>query len=82
MWEEFKKFIMRGNVVDLAVGAIIGLAFGAIVNSLVNDLIMPIMRPRRWRREGPQAGERPIQEAARRGSPRAYLRDERVALAS
>jgi large conductance mechanosensitive channel len=41
MWEEFKKFIMRGNVVDLAVGVIIGLAFGAIVNSLVNDIIMP-----------------------------------------
>ena len=43
MWEEFKKFIMRGNVVDLAVGVIIGLAFGAIVNSLVNDIIMPII---------------------------------------
>ena len=43
MWEEFKKFIMRGNVADLAVGVIIGLAFGAIVNSLVNDIIMPII---------------------------------------
>jgi large conductance mechanosensitive channel len=43
MWEEFKKFIMRGNVVDLAVGVIIGLAFGGIVNSLVNDIIMPII---------------------------------------
>lgn len=43
MWEEFKKFIMRGNVVDLAVGVIIGLAFGAIVTSLVNDIIMPIV---------------------------------------
>jgi len=43
MWDEFKKFIMRGNVVDLAVGVIIGLAFGAIVNSLVNDIIMPII---------------------------------------
>ena len=43
MWEEFKKFIMRGNVVDLAVGVIIGLAFGAIVNSLVNDVIMPVI---------------------------------------
>jgi large conductance mechanosensitive channel len=43
MWEEFKKFIMRGNVVDLAVGVIIGLAFGAIVNSLVNDIIMPVI---------------------------------------
>jgi large conductance mechanosensitive channel len=38
MWEEFKKFIMRGNVVDLAVGVIIGLAFDAIVNFLVNDI--------------------------------------------
>ena len=43
MLEEFKKFIMRGNVVDLAVGVIIGVAFGAIVTSLVNDLIMPII---------------------------------------
>jgi len=43
MWEEFKKFIMRGNVVDLAVGVIIGLAFGAIVNSVVNDIVMPII---------------------------------------
>jgi large conductance mechanosensitive channel len=43
MWEEFKKFIMRGNVVDLAVGVVIGLAFGAIVSSLVNDIIMPII---------------------------------------
>ena len=43
MWEEFKKFILRGNVVDLAVGVIIGLAFGAIVTSLVNDIIMPVI---------------------------------------
>ena len=41
MLEEFKKFAMRGNVVDLAVGVIIGAAFGAIVNSLVGDIIMP-----------------------------------------
>jgi large conductance mechanosensitive channel len=41
MWNEFKKFIMRGNVVDLAVGIVIGTAFIAIVNSLVNDIIMP-----------------------------------------
>ena len=39
--EEFKKFILRGNVVDMAVGIIIGVAFGAIVNSLVQDIIMP-----------------------------------------
>src|SRR6195256_5589277 len=43
MWEEFKKFAMRGNVVDLAVGVIIGAAFGAIVSSLVADIIMPII---------------------------------------
>jgi len=43
MLEEFKKFAMRGNVVDLAVGVIIGVAFGAIVTSLVEDIIMPII---------------------------------------
>jgi len=43
MLEEFKKFAMRGNVVDLAVGVIIGAAFGAIVNSLVADVIMPLI---------------------------------------
>jgi len=41
MLEEFKKFAMRGNVIDLAVGFIMGGAFGAIVSSLVNDIIMP-----------------------------------------
>ena len=41
MLKEFKAFIMRGNVVDLAVGVIIGAAFGAIVKSLVDDIIMP-----------------------------------------
>jgi len=41
MWQEFKEFISRGNVIDLAVGIIIGAAFTAIVNSLVNDVIMP-----------------------------------------
>ena len=41
MLQEFKKFAMRGNVVDLAVGVVIGAAFGAIVNSLVGDIIMP-----------------------------------------
>jgi large conductance mechanosensitive channel len=41
MFDEFKKFIMRGNVLDLAVGIIIGAAFGAIVKSLVDDIIMP-----------------------------------------
>jgi large conductance mechanosensitive channel len=43
MFDEFKKFALRGNVVDLAVGVIIGAAFGAIVTSLVNDIIMPII---------------------------------------
>ena len=43
MLEEFKKFVMRGNVVDLAVGVVIGAAFGAIVASLVQDIIMPIV---------------------------------------
>jgi large conductance mechanosensitive channel len=43
MLEEFKKFAMRGNVVDLAVGVIIGAAFGAIVNSVVGDIIMPVI---------------------------------------
>ena len=42
MLQEFKKFAMRGNVVDLAIGVIIGVAFGKIVDSLVNDIIMPI----------------------------------------
>jgi len=41
MWEEFKKFIMRGNVIDLAIGVIIGGAFGKIVTSFVNDILMP-----------------------------------------
>ena len=41
MFEEFKKFAMRGNVLDLAVGVIIGAAFTGIINSLVKDVIMP-----------------------------------------
>jgi large conductance mechanosensitive channel len=41
MWNEFKTFIMRGNVMDLAIGVIIGAAFGKIVTSLVEDVIMP-----------------------------------------
>jgi large conductance mechanosensitive channel len=43
MLENFKKFALRGNVVDLAIGVIIGAAFGAIVQSLVGDLLMPII---------------------------------------
>ena len=43
MLQEFKKFAMRGSVVDLAIGVIIGAAFGKIVDSLVTDVIMPII---------------------------------------
>jgi large conductance mechanosensitive channel len=43
MFAEFKKFIMRGSVLDLAIGVIIGAAFGKIVTSLVNDLLMPVI---------------------------------------
>lgn len=43
MLQEFKKFAMKGNVIDLAVGLVIGSAFGKIVTSLVEDIIMPIM---------------------------------------
>jgi large conductance mechanosensitive channel len=43
MLQEFRKFAMRGNVVDLAIGVIIGAAFGKIVESLVNDIIMPVI---------------------------------------
>jgi large conductance mechanosensitive channel len=43
MLEEFKKFALRGNVVDLAIGVVIGAAFGAIVTSLVQDVIMPVV---------------------------------------
>ncbi len=43
MLKEFKVFVMRGNVIDLAIGVIIGAAFGKIVDSAVNDLIMPIV---------------------------------------
>jgi len=41
MFKEFKQFVLRGNVLDLAVGVILGSAFGAIVTSLVNDIVMP-----------------------------------------
>jgi large conductance mechanosensitive channel len=43
MLKEFKKFALKGNMIDLAVGIIIGGAFNAIVNSLVNDIIMPLL---------------------------------------
>lgn len=41
MWKEFKEFAMRGNVIDMAVGIVIGTAFGKVISSLVNDVIMP-----------------------------------------
>lgn len=43
MWKEFKKFAFKGNVLDMAVGVIMGGAFGKIVTSVVNDLIMPVL---------------------------------------
>lgn len=43
MWKEFKEFIMRGNVLDLAIGVVMGAAFTAIVNSLVDSIIMPVV---------------------------------------
>lgn len=43
MLQEFKKFAMRGSVVDLAIGVIIGAAFGKIIDSMVNDIMMPII---------------------------------------
>ena len=43
MWNEFKTFILKGNVMDLAIGVIIGGAFGSIVSSLVDDVLMPII---------------------------------------
>ena len=43
MWNEFKAFLKRGNVMDLAIAVIIGGAFGKIVTSLVNDIIMPVV---------------------------------------
>lgn len=42
-FEEFKKFISRGNVMDMAIGVIVGAAFGAITNSLVNDIVTPLL---------------------------------------
>ncbi|HIE37555.1 MAG TPA: large-conductance mechanosensitive channel protein MscL [Anaerolineales bacterium] len=41
MWKEFKEFAMRGNVIDMAIGIIIGTAFGKIITSFVNDILMP-----------------------------------------
>lgn len=43
MWQDFKKFLLRGNVVDLAVAVVIGAAFGAVVKALVSDLLTPLI---------------------------------------
>ena len=43
MWKEFRDFAMKGNIIDLAIGVVIGGAFGKIVSSLVNDIIMPLV---------------------------------------
>jgi large conductance mechanosensitive channel len=43
LWDEFRNFALKGNVIDLAVGVIIGAAFGKIISSLVNNLVMPII---------------------------------------
>ena len=45
MLKEFKEFALRGNVIDLAIGVIIGAAFGKIITSLVSDIIMPLINP-------------------------------------
>lgn len=43
MWKEFKEFAFKGNVVDMAVGVMVGAAFSSIINSLVNDIFMPVI---------------------------------------
>lgn len=43
LWEDFKKFAFKGNIVDMAVGVIVGGAFGKIVSSIVNDIVMPFL---------------------------------------
>jgi large conductance mechanosensitive channel len=43
LWQEFKEFAFKGNMIDLAIAVVIGTAFGAVVNSLVKDLIMPVL---------------------------------------
>ncbi len=43
MWKEFKEFAFKGNVVDMAVGVMVGAAFGSVITSLVNDIFMPVI---------------------------------------
>jgi large conductance mechanosensitive channel len=74
MWQEFKKFAIKGNAIDMAVGIIIGAAFGTIVSSLVGDIIMPpiglVLGNIDFKnlfiviKHGPQPGEYPTIEAA------------------
>ena len=45
VWKDFKDFAVKGNMVDLAVGVIIGGAFGSIINSIVQDVTMPLLNP-------------------------------------
>ena len=45
MWKEFKEFAMKGNMIDLAVGVVIGGAFGKVITSFVNDIITPLISP-------------------------------------
>lgn len=45
VWKDFKEFAVKGNMVDLAVGVIIGAAFGGIINSIVQDVTMPLLNP-------------------------------------
>jgi large conductance mechanosensitive channel len=56
LWDDFKKFAFKGNVIDLAVGVVIGAAFGKIVTALVSDLVMPLvallMPAGDWRENG------------------------------
>ena len=69
MLEEFKKFALRGNVLDLAIGVIIGGAFGTIVTSLVQDIMMPPIGVRVERQ--PRAGLSGLGPAAQRRRRRA-----------
>ena len=66
MWKEFREFISRGNVMDLAVGVIIGAAFGKIVSSLVDDILMPCTPERVWKaiNGGDAGGADPTEESA------------------
>jgi large conductance mechanosensitive channel len=63
MWKEFREFAFKGNVVDLAIGVIIGAAFGKIVTAMVNDIIMPfvslILPSGEWRTTAVTLVERP-----------------------